>query len=118
MDEDGFVTICDRKKDMIISGGENVYPAEVENVLMQHEGVADVAVIGQPSERWGESPLALIVRGDPELDEGTVMEFCQGRLARYKQPTAVTFVETIPRNPSGKILKRVLRDEYAGQAPV
>ena len=118
MDPEGFVTICDRKKDMIISGGENVYPAEVENVLMQHEAVADVAVIGQPSERWGESPLAIIVRGDEGLEEAAVLEFCQGKLARFKQPTAVLFVDTIPRNPSGKILKRVLREQYAAEAPV
>ena len=117
MDEEGFVTICDRKKDMIISGGENVYPAEVENVLMQHDGVADVAVIGQPSEKWGESPLAIVVRADDSVDEASVLEFCNGKLARYKQPTQVKFTDEIPRNPSGKILKRILRDTHAGQAP-
>jgi acyl-CoA synthetase (AMP-forming)/AMP-acid ligase II len=118
MDEAGFVTICDRKKDMIISGGENVYPAEIENVLMQHEGVADAAVIGQNSKKWGESPLAIVVAADPELDASDILVFCQGKLARYKQPAAVCFVESIPRNPSGKILKRLLRDQYAGEAPV
>ena len=116
MDAEGFVTICDRKKDMIISGGENVYPAEVESVLLQHAGVADAAVIGQPSERWGESPLAVIVRADAALGAEAVLAHCEGRLARYKQPTAVVFVDSIPRNPSGKILKRVLRDSYAGGA--
>lgn len=117
MDEEGFVTICDRKKDMIISGGENVYPAEIENVLMQHDGIADVAIIGQPSEKWGESPLAIVVPANSDLDEASVLTFCQGKLARFKQPTQVVFVSEIPRNPSGKILKRVLRETHAQQAP-
>ncbi|WOJ92092.1 long-chain-fatty-acid--CoA ligase [Congregibacter variabilis] len=112
MDEEGFVTICDRKKDMIISGGENVYPAEIENVLMQHDGVADAAVIGLPSEKWGESPMAIVIRAEASLDEASVLSFCQGKLARFKQPTAVRFVDSIPRNPSGKILKRLLRDSF------
>ncbi|MEM8492464.1 MAG: long-chain-fatty-acid--CoA ligase [Pseudomonadota bacterium] len=109
-DADGFVTICDRKKDMIISGGENVYPAEVEAVLLQMDGVADAAVIGEPSERWGESPLAVIVRGNPDLSDNAILEHCNGRLARFKQPARVLFTDAIPRNPSGKILKRVLRE--------
>ncbi|MFT7286127.1 MAG: acyl-CoA synthetase (AMP-forming)/AMP-acid ligase II [Halieaceae bacterium] len=113
MDEDGFISICDRKKDMIISGGENVYPAEIENVLMQHEGIADAAVIGLPNEKWGESALAIIIRADTTLDEAAVLAFCQGKLARFKQPSAVRFVDAIPRNPSGKILKRVLRDSFS-----
>ena len=112
MDSEGFVTICDRKKDMIISGGENVYPAEIESVLMQHEQIADAAVVGQPSERWGESPLAIVVRADPSLSAEAVLEHCQGKLARYKQPVAVVFADAIPRNQSGKILKRVLRATY------
>ncbi len=116
MDDEGFVTICDRKKDMIISGGENVYPAEIEGVLMQHDGVADAAVIGIESERWGESPLAIIVRADADLQEAEVLSFCSGKLARYKQPARVVFTDVIPRNPSGKILKRVLRDTFADQA--
>lgn len=116
MDDDGFITICDRKKDMIISGGENVYPAEIENVLMQHEGVADAAVIGLPSDKWGESPLAIVIPGDAALDEASVLSFCQGKIARFKQPTAVRFVESIPRNPSGKILKRLLRDAFLSES--
>ena len=116
MDDEGFVTICDRKKDMIISGGENVYPAEIEGVLMQHDGVADAAVIGIESERWGESPLAIIVRADADLQEAEVLSFCSGKLARYKQPARVVFTDVIPRNPSGKILKRVLRETFADQA--
>jgi len=117
MDEEGFVYIQDRIKDMIISGGENVYPAEIENVLVAHEGILDAGVIGQPSARWGESPAAIVVKGVPALSEHDVLAWCEGKLARFKQPRAVYFVEEIPRNPSGKILKRVLRDQFPGPAP-
>ncbi|MCC5888599.1 MAG: long-chain-fatty-acid--CoA ligase [Gammaproteobacteria bacterium] len=117
MDEQGYVYIQDRIKDMIISGGENIYPAEIENVLMGHAGIREAAVIGQPSERWGESPFAVVVRSDPALDEAAVLRWCSDHLARFKLPRAVAFVDEIPRNPSGKILKRVLRDEYPGPAP-
>jgi acyl-CoA synthetase (AMP-forming)/AMP-acid ligase II len=118
MDEQGFVSIQDRIKDMIISGGENVYPAEIESVLMSHPDISEAAVIGIPSERWGESPLAIVVRRSDSLSEADVLNFCHGKLARYKQPAVVTFVDVIPRNPSGKILKRLLREEYPGPAPV
>jgi len=117
MDKDGFVTIQDRTKDMIISGGENVYPAEIENVILAHPGVKEVAVIGQPSERWGESPLAVVVPADASLEAGQVLDHCQGKLARFKQPRAVEFVDEIPRNPTGKVLKRVLRERFPGPAP-
>lgn len=116
VDDEGFVYIQDRKKDMFISGGENVYPAEVENVILAHPGVGDVAVIGQPSERWGESGFAVVVRADDALSEQDVLDHCQGKLARFKLPRAVAFVDVIPRNPSGKALKRVLRDEFPGPA--
>ncbi|MCB1695966.1 MAG: long-chain-fatty-acid--CoA ligase [Pseudomonadales bacterium] len=116
MDAEGFVTIQDRIKDMIISGGENVYPAEVENVLLSHPGIADAAVIGQDSAKWGESPLAVIVRKDESLTEAQVLEHCNGKLARFKQPRAAVFIEQIPRNPSGKVLKRILRQQYPGPA--
>ncbi len=112
IDADGFVYIADRKKDMIISGGENIYPAEIENVLLSCPGVRDAAVIGQASAKWGESPLAVIVRRDDALSESAVLAHCQGKLARYKQPKSVRFVDEIPRNPSGKILKRVLRERF------
>ncbi len=118
VDKDGFVYIQDRKKDMIISGGENIYPAEIENVLVGHPAIVEAAVIGQPSERWGESPIAIVV-----LEEGKsasadeIIEFCQGKLARYKVPKGVEFTDEIPRNPTGKILKRVLRETYPGPAP-
>ena len=116
IDEDGFLYIQDRIKDMIISGGENVYPAEVEGVLMQHPGIVDVAVIGQASAKWGESGLAIVRRKDEALDEAAVLAFVSDKLARYKQPVAVQFVDEVPRNPSGKILKRVLREQFPGPA--
>ncbi|MCB1700239.1 MAG: long-chain-fatty-acid--CoA ligase [Pseudomonadales bacterium] len=117
MDEEGFVTIQDRMKDMIISGGENVYPAEIENVLLSHPGISDAAVIGQDSAKWGESPLAIIVRTDQTLTEAQVLEHCSTKLARFKLPKGAVFIEQIPRNPSGKVLKRVLREQYPGPAP-
>ncbi len=118
MDDDGYIFIQDRIKDMIISGGENVYPAEIENVLMAHDGIAEAAVIGRPSAKWGESPFAIIVRKDETLTEQEVIDFCRGRLAGFKQPRGVAFVAEIPRNPSGKILKRVLRDRFPDAAAV
>jgi acyl-CoA synthetase (AMP-forming)/AMP-acid ligase II len=122
VDEDGFIYIKDRSKDMIISGGENVYPAEIENVLSSHPGVSEVGVIGQPSDRWGESACAVVVRASHwDGDEARLIEelraLAQARLARFKQPKAYVFVEALPRNPSGKILKRVLRESFPGPAP-
>jgi len=111
LDEDGFLTIVDRIKDMLISGGENVYPAELENVLLGHDCIADAGVIGVPSKKWGESPLAVIVKKD-DVSAEDIMEFCNGKLAPYKAIKVVEFVDVIPRNPSGKILKRVLREQY------
>jgi acyl-CoA synthetase (AMP-forming)/AMP-acid ligase II len=116
VDADGFVYIQDRLKDMIISGGENVYPAEIEKVVHAHEKVSDVAVIGIPSARWGESPKAIVVRSDNSLTADEVIDWCDGRLARFKLPRAVHFVDVIPRNPSGKILERLLRDRFPGPA--
>ena len=118
MDDEGFVSIQDRIKDMIISGGENVYPAEIEGVLQSHPGISEAAVIGQNSARWGESPLAIVVKTDETLTEAAVLEYCQGKLARFKQPQSVAFTDEIPRNPSGKILKRLLREQYPKDAPV
>jgi len=113
MDGDGFVYIQDRVKDMIISGGENVYPAEIENAILSMEGVNEVAVIGVPSEKWGESPLAIVVRADESVTAEAVLAHTDTKLARFKQPKAVEFVDVIPRNPTGKVLKRVLRDQFA-----
>jgi long-chain acyl-CoA synthetase len=116
LDGAGYVFIHDRVKDMVVSGGENIYPAEVENVLFAHPGVADVAVIGVPSERWGETVKAVVVRkasadGDA-LTADELIAFSRARLAHFKCPTSVDFVEVLPRNPSGKVLKRQLREPY------
>jgi long-chain acyl-CoA synthetase len=118
IDEDGFVYIRDRIKDMIVSGGENIYPAELESVLAGHPDVADVAVIGVPDDRWGEAVKALVVRRPgASLTGEELIEWSRSRLAGYKRPRTVDFIEAIPRNPSGKILKRELREPYwAGQA--
>ena len=110
--KEGYLYIHDRVKDMIISGGENVYPAEIENVLMRHEKIADAAVIGVPSERWGETVKAIVTRADESLTEEEVIAHCRRYLAGYKCPTSVDWMDTIPRNPSGKILKVELRKPY------
>jgi len=115
VDEDGFFYIVDRKKDMIISGGENVYPAEVEDCLYAHPDVAEVAVIGIPDVKWGETVRAIVVAKPgtaPTAEQ--IVEFCQGRLARYKQPHSVVFTDVLPRNPAGKVLKFELRDRFGG----
>ena len=109
---DGYLYIHDRVKDMIISGGENIYPAEIENALMQHPLIADAAVIGVPSERWGETVKAIITRTNDTLDEQGVIEHCRKLLAGYKCPTSIDWMAEIPRNPSGKILKVELRKPY------
>jgi acyl-CoA synthetase (AMP-forming)/AMP-acid ligase II len=112
-DDDGYVYLYDRVKDMIVSGGENVYPAEVENALMSHPGVADAAVIGVPDERWGETPKAIVVRAPgAELTDDELIAHCKERLASFKCPTSVDWIDALPRNPSGKILKKDLREPY------
>jgi acyl-CoA synthetase (AMP-forming)/AMP-acid ligase II len=113
IDEQGFVTICDRIKDMVISGGENIYPAELENVILAYESVVEVAVIGQENEQWGEIPVAIVVaKGD--LGAKEVISYCEGKLARFKIPKHVEFVDEIPRNPTGKVLKHILRKRFPG----
>ncbi len=113
LDEDGYLYIHDRVKDMIVSGGENVYPAEVENVLMKHPGIADVAVIGVPHEKWGETAKAIVVRApDTEATPEEIISFSHEQLAKFKCPTSVDFVDVLPRNPSGKVLKKDLREPY------
>jgi acyl-CoA synthetase (AMP-forming)/AMP-acid ligase II len=113
MDERGYVFIMDRLKDMIVSGGENVYPREIEEVLFTHPGVADAAVIGVPSARWGEDVKAVVVlKADASATAEELIEFCGGRLAGYKRPRTVDFLEALPKNPSGKVLKRELREPY------
>lgn len=111
LDADGYVYIEDRLKDMIITGGENVYGPEVESALIEHPGIADAAVIGVPDDFWGESVKAIVV-ATTQLDPADVIEFCRGHLAGYKCPRTVDFVESLPRNASGKILKTELREPY------
>ncbi len=114
-DEEGYVWVVDRKKDMIISGGENIYCAEVENVLAGHPAVAEVAVIGRADERWGEVPVAVVALGAASggtLDLGDIDEFLTKQLARYKHPKALEVVDALPRNPAGKVLKTELRARF------
>jgi long-chain acyl-CoA synthetase len=112
-DPDGFIYLYDRYKDMIISGGENIYPAEVENALLFHPAVSEVAVIGVPHERWGETPRAIVVmRPGQSANPADLIAFVKTRLARYKCPTSVIFAESLPRNASGKLLKTELRRRY------
>jgi acyl-CoA synthetase (AMP-forming)/AMP-acid ligase II len=118
-DEDGFLYLVDRKKDMLISGGLNVYPSEIEAVLSSHEDVREASVIGVADDRWGESPVAFVVArerraGDVEelLDE--LRRLCRDRLAGYKQPRQIEVVTDMPRNETGKVLKNALRDLFEG----
>ena len=115
-DAEGYVWVVDRKKDMIISGGENIYCAEVENVLAGHPAVVEVAVIGRPDDTWGEVPVAIVALGavsENTLDLGDLDEFLTERLARYKHPKALEIVDGLPRNPAGKVLKTELRARFA-----
>lgn len=115
LDEKGYLFIYDRVKDMIVSGGENIYPAEVESALFGHPAVADVAVIGVPDERWGEAVKAVVVRkAGAEVTPGELIAWARERIASYKLPKSVDFSEALPRNPTGKILKRELRKAYWG----
>lgn len=110
---EGYVYIHDRVKDMVISGGENIYPAEVENALAAHPAVAEAAVFGVPDDTWGEAVKACVVlRRGANATEAELVEFARTRLAHYKCPKSVDFAESLPRNPTGKLLKRVLREEY------
>ncbi|MEQ9315938.1 MAG: long-chain-fatty-acid--CoA ligase [Henriciella sp.] len=113
MDEDGFIYIHDRIKDMIVSGGENIYPAEVENAIFGHPDVADVAVIGIPSEKWGEEVKAIIVlKEGAKPDTDGIIAWTKEKIASYKCPKSVDFIPALPRNPSGKILRKDLREPY------
>jgi fatty-acyl-CoA synthase/long-chain acyl-CoA synthetase len=114
-DEDGYYYVVDRKKDMIISGGENIYCAEVENVLAGHPKVAEVALIGVSHPRWGETPLAVITPRDPAdpPTDAEIETYCRERLAAYKCPRRIALVEALPRNPSGKVLKTELRTAHS-----
>ena len=116
LDEDGYLFLCDRKADMIISGGANIYPAEIEGEIIMHPQVADVAVFGIPDDDWGESVAAVVQPEDgvapgPELS-ASILASLEGRLARMKWPKRIEFIAEMPRDPSGKLLKRRLRDPY------
>jgi long-chain acyl-CoA synthetase len=113
LDEEGFLYIVDRKKDMILSGSQNVYPADIEMIMLQHPAVSEVAVIGIPNSRWGEAPLAVVVAAEAIAAEGLV-EWTNARVGRQQRIAGVVFVDELPRNPNGKILKRELRKLYAG----
>jgi long-chain acyl-CoA synthetase len=125
LDAEGYLFLHDRIKDMIVSGAENIYPAEVENIVFAHPDVADVAVIGVPDDKWGETVKAIVVRsadgppkGDPDGSghdaelEAAIIAFTRERLAHYKCPTSVSFIDVLPRNATGKVLKRELREPY------
>ncbi len=113
MDADGYVYIHDRVKDMIISGGENIYPAEVENAIFGHPAVAEVAVIGVPDEKWGEAVKAIVaLKPGAEGDPASIIAWARERIAAFKTPKSVDFIDALPRNASGKILRRQLREPY------
>jgi acyl-CoA synthetase (AMP-forming)/AMP-acid ligase II len=117
VDEQGFLYIVDRKKDMILSGGQNIYPADIEAVMRTHPVVADIAVIGVPSERWGETPLAVVVPSPGAMPTAPdeLVAWTNERVGRQQRISAVVYVEDLPRNPNGKILKRELRRTLAQQ---
>jgi len=118
MDERGYVYILDRAKDMIISGGENIYSREIEDVIIKHPAVYEVAVIGVPDEKWGEAVKAIVsLREGKKATDEEIINFCKEHLASYKKPKSVEFIAAIPKNPYGKVLKRELREKYwAGEA--
>jgi len=114
LDEEGFLFIVDRKKDMIISGGENIYPKEIEEVLYTHPKILEAAVIGVPDALWGEKVHAVVALKDGEtLTEDQVIDYCKARIAGFKKPKSVEFVQRLPRSPAGKVLKSVLREQWA-----
>ena len=112
-DEDGFLFIYDRVKDMIISGGENIYPAEVENALMHHPDVIDAAAVGVPDDKWGETVKGFVVlKKDSKVRESDLIAATKNLIASYKCPSSINFITEMPRNPSGKILRRELRAPF------
>jgi acyl-CoA synthetase (AMP-forming)/AMP-acid ligase II len=113
IDPEGYINIVDRKKDMILTGGENVYSTEVEHVLYRHPAVLEAAVIGVPDEKWGEAVKAIVVlKGGEGATEREIIDFCREHLARYKSPKSIDFVDSIPRTGSEKIHKKRIRDGY------
>jgi acyl-CoA synthetase (AMP-forming)/AMP-acid ligase II len=119
MDARGYVYLSDRKKDMIVRGGSNVYPREVEEVLLEHPAVLEAAVVGVPDPEWVEAVVAVVVpEPGAEATEEEIVAFCGGRLAGYKKPKRVEFAVDLPKNPVGKVLKRELRERYAKRSGV
>ena len=120
MDENGYVLIVDRRKDIIVSGGENISSLEVEKAIFAHPGVYEVAVIPVPDAKWGETPKALVVmKPGIQATESELLEFCRSRLSHYKCPRSVEFLDTLPRTGTGKVLKKELRKKYwAGQESI
>ena len=113
LDDEGYLYIKDRIKDMIVSGGENVYPKTVETVLFTHSDIADVAVIGVPHEKWGETVKAeVVLRNGSSVSEEDLIEYCRDKMGGFERPSSVDFVEELPRNAGGKVLKRELREPY------
>jgi long-chain acyl-CoA synthetase len=116
LNSEGYLFLCDRKADMIISGGVNIYPAEIEAVLMMHPKVADAAVFGIPNEDWGEEVKAVIEVADgvsaSDALAKEILDFCDDKLAKYKRPKSIDFTRVMPRDPNGKLYKRKLRDPY------
>jgi fatty-acyl-CoA synthase len=113
IDDEGYITIVDRVKDMYISGGENVYPAEVEKTLAGHPAIAEAAVIGVPDDRWGETGRAIVVlRPGETADAEEIKRYAAEKLAKFKVPATVVFADTLPRNATGKLLKPQLREQY------
>jgi acyl-CoA synthetase (AMP-forming)/AMP-acid ligase II len=113
IDPEGYVNIVDRIKDMILTGGENVYSTEVEHELYEHPSILEAAVIGVPDDTWGEVVKAIVVlKKDITADEDEVIDFCKSRLAKYKAPKSVEFVSELPKTGAGKIYKKALKDEY------
>jgi acyl-CoA synthetase (AMP-forming)/AMP-acid ligase II len=121
-DEDGYCYLVDRKANMIITGGENVYPSEVEKILSRHEAVKDVAVIGVPDSKWGEAIKAVVILTEgieeSEALKEHIINFCRGKIAGYKKPKSIDFIleEEMPRTATGKILHRVLRERYGSRS--
>jgi long-chain acyl-CoA synthetase len=120
-DQDGFLFLCDRKADVIVSGGVNIYPAEIEGVLITHPRVVDVAVFGIPNAEWGEEVKAVVELAPLDADPGDLadelLRFCEDKLARYKLPRSVEFTHQLPRDPSGKLYRRKLREPYWAALP-